>query len=97
VDEGVHPTLVPGELAGSWQGSKGLGGINRHTKILPATTVVRERILPERWFRYPGLELDTSMRLRLAVDDFLFSRRNFDVLAASVHVRKRDKEAVVLD
>ena len=56
-----------------------------------------DRILPERWFRYPGLEVDSSMRLRLAEDDFLFSRRNLHVFAATVHVRKRDQEAVVLD
>ena len=56
-----------------------------------------DRILPERWFRYPGLEIDTSMRLRVAEDDFLFSRRNLHVFAAAVQFRKRDQEAMVLD
>jgi hypothetical protein len=88
---------MPSELAGSWQGSKGLGGINRHFKILPATTMVLDRILPERWFRYPGLEIDTAMCSRLAEDDFLFSHRNLHVFAAAVQDRKRDQEAVVLD
>ena len=37
------------------------------------------------------------MRLRLAEDDFLFSRRNLHGFAATVHVRKRDQEAMVLD
>ena len=36
------------------------------------------------------------MRLRLAEDDYLFSRRNLHVFAATVHVRNRDQEAVVL-
>jgi hypothetical protein len=30
VDEGIHPAFVPSELAGSWQRSKRLWGINRH-------------------------------------------------------------------
>ena len=59
--------------------------------------VVLDRILPERWFRYPGLEIDTSLRLRLAEDDFLFSHRNLHGFAAAVHVRKGDQEAMVLD
>ncbi len=65
----------------------------RNLHVFAATVAVRERdqeavvldrILPERWFRYPGLEIDTSMRLRLAEDDFLFSRRNLHVFAAAV-------------
>jgi hypothetical protein len=58
---------------------------------------VLDGILPERWFRYPGLEIDTLLRLRLVEAEFLFSRRNLHVFAVTVHARERDQEAVVLD
>ena len=57
--------------------------------------MVLDWVPPERWFRYPGLEVDTSMRLRQAEDDLLFSQRNFDLFAASVPVRKCDQKAAV--
>ena len=59
--------------------------------------MVLDMILPERWFRYPGLESDTLLRIRLAEEESLFSRRTLHVFAVTVHVRECNQEAVVLD
>jgi hypothetical protein len=68
-----------------------------HARERDQEAVVLDGVLPETWFRYPGLEIDTSMRLRLVEAEFLFSRRTLHVFAVTVHVRECNQEAVVLD
>jgi hypothetical protein len=43
-----------------------------HVRERDQEAMVLDRILPESWFRYPGLEIDTLLRLRLAEAECLF-------------------------